>query len=227
MGCLEKIATIVTSNLNSLLNGLEDPDKIMELSLDKQKEMSTKLKKAIVTIQTQIGNLDKQGKMLEKSIDDQDEKIKFFASQGNEDVGKRAVATKLEFVQQLTAIKADLETLRTEKGRLKKADEEVMNNIRSFAIKKETLKARRSAAEAKNYALESITGIGDGGNVTRAVERAEDKNNELESKAAALDTLIDEGVLQGFKDTKIDPADVDAEWARVKASKIQKNELVD
>ncbi len=227
MGCLEKISTIVSSNLNSLLNGLEDPDKIMELSLDKQKEMSMQLKKAIVTIQTQLSNLDKQGRMLEKSIEDQDEKIKFFASQGNEDVGKRAVATKLEFVQQLSAIKADLETLRTEKSRLKKADEEVMNNIRSFAIKKETLKARRSAAEAKNYALESITGIGDGGNVTRAVERAEDRNSELESKAAALDTLIDEGVLQGFKDTKIDQNEIDAEWARVKAGKITKGELVD
>jgi phage shock protein A len=227
MGCLEKITTIVKANLNSLLNGLEDPDKIMELSLDKQKEMSTKLKKAIVTIQTQLGNLEKQGKMLEKSIEDQDEKIKYFVSQGNEDIGKRAVATKLEFVQQLAAIKADIETLRTEKSRLKKADEEVMNNIRSFAIKKETLKARRNAAEAKNYALESITGIGDGGNVTRAVERAEDKNAALENKAAALDTLIDEGVLQGFKDTKINQEEIDAEWNRIRGNKLIKGDLVD
>src|SRR5215218_5884082 len=68
--------------------------------------------------------------------------------------------------------------------------------VDAFRIRKETMKANYTAAEAQTRVNEAISGIGEEmGDVGLAMQRAEDKVAQMQSRAGALDELMASGAL--------------------------------
>ena len=71
------------------------------------------------------------------------------------------------------------------------------------------MKARYEAAEASNRVSEAMTGVGDEmDDVGMAIERAEERTQDMEARAAAMDELYDEGA---FDDALSDKDSIDRE----------------
>ncbi len=99
----------------------------------------------------------------------------------------------------------------------------------AFRTRKETIKATYTAAEAQTRINEAFTGISEEmGDVGLAVQRAEDKTEQMKARAGALDELMASGALddmvtgprddiQAELDRMGASHDVDAELARMKA----------
>jgi len=68
--------------------------------------------------------------------------------------------------------------------------------VDSFRIRKETMKANYTAAEAQTKVNEAISGIGEEmGDVGLAMQRAEDKVAQMQARSGALDELMATGAL--------------------------------
>jgi phage shock protein A len=68
--------------------------------------------------------------------------------------------------------------------------------VDSFRIRKETMKANYTAAEAQTKVNEAISGIGEEmGDVGLAMQRAEDKVAQMQARSGALDELMASGAL--------------------------------
>ncbi|GAA3495904.1 hypothetical protein GCM10019016_030050 [Streptomyces prasinosporus] len=95
----------------------------------------------------------------------------------------------------------------------------------SFRTRKETIKATYTAAEAQTRITEAVTGIGEEmGDVGLAMQRAQDKTEQMQARAGALDELIASGALE---DATL-PAgrdDIQAELERVSAGEDVEIEL--
>ncbi|CAL9328050.1 hypothetical protein SUDANB105_08158 (plasmid) [Streptomyces sp. enrichment culture] len=95
----------------------------------------------------------------------------------------------------------------------------------AFRTRKETIKASYTAAEAQTRITEAVTGIGEEmGDVGLAMQRAQDKTEQLQARAGALDELIASGAL----DDATLPAgrdDIQAELERVTADQDVELEL--
>ena len=100
--------------------------------------------------------------------------------------------------------------------------------VEAFRSQKEVMKAQYSAAEASVRIGEASTGIGDQmADTGAAIDRARDKTEEMQARAAAMDELIDSGTLEDFTsgETRLDrelaqltsKSKVDDELAQMKA----------
>jgi phage shock protein A len=71
------------------------------------------------------------------------------------------------------------------------------------------MKARYEAAEASTRVSEAMTGVGDEmADVTRSIERAEERTDEMEARSQAMDELVDTGA---FDDALSDKDSIDRE----------------
>jgi phage shock protein A len=101
--------------------------------------------------------------------------------------------------------------------------------VDSFRTRKETIKATYTAAEAQTRINEAFTGISEEmGDVGLAIQRAEDKTEQMKARAGAIDELMASGalddVVSGSRDdiqAELDRMgsnrDVDLELERMKA----------
>ena len=108
--------------------------------------------------------------------------------------------------------------------------------VDAFRTKKETIKATYTAAEAQTRINEAFTGISEEmGDVGMAIQRAEDKTEQMKARAGAIDELMASGalddVVSGPRDDIQAELDrmgatngVDAELARMKAEIAQGSE---
>ena len=99
--------------------------------------------------------------------------------------------------------------------------------VDAFRIRKETMKASYTAAEAQTKVNEAISGIGEEmGDVGLAMQRAEDKVAQMQARSGALDELMASGALDDASTSsdrlqaELDRGDsepaVEAELARLK-----------
>ena len=102
------------------------------------------------------------------------------------------------------------------------AESRLATKVESFRTKKETIKAQYSAADAQVKITESVTGISEEmADVGMAVQRAEEKTENMKARSAALDELLESGTL-----TDLSGGDeIESELAKVKAKSTVEEEL--
>ena len=118
--------------------------------------------------------------------------------------------------------------LEQQQVKLEAQEKALSARVESFRSQKEVIKAQYSAAEASVRIGEASTGIGDQMSDTgAAIDRARDKTEEMQARAAAMDELIESGTLEDFTsgETQLDrelaqltsKSKVDDELAKMKA----------
>jgi phage shock protein A len=125
---------------------------------------------------------------------------------------------------------ANAPALQAEEDKLTAASQRLQAKVEAFRTRKETIKATYTAAQAETSIHEAVTGISEEmGDVGLAVQRAQDKTEQMQALAAALDELLASGALEdatvpGGRDeiqSQLDALtaghDVDDELARMKA----------
>jgi len=102
------------------------------------------------------------------------------------------------------------------------AESRLATKVEAFRTKKETIKAEYSAADAQVKITESVTGISEEmADVGLAVQRAEEKTENMKARSAALDELLDSGTLEDYSGGD----EIEKELAKVKAKSTVDNDL--
>src|SRR5207237_5419166 len=94
----------------------------------------------------------------------------------------------------------DLQTqhaqLQAEEEKLTQASQRLQAKVDAFRTRKETIKATYTAAEAQAKIGEAMGGISEEmGDVGLAMQRAEDKTQQMQARAGAIDELLASGAL--------------------------------
>jgi phage shock protein A len=112
--------------------------------------------------------------------------------------------------------------LNDQQQKLMAAESRLATKVESFRTKKETIKAQYSAADAQVKITESVTGISEEmADVGMAVQRAEEKTENMKARSAALDELLESGTL-----TDLSGGDeIESELAKMKAKSTVEEEL--
>jgi phage shock protein A len=85
------------------------------------------------------------------------------------------------------------------------AEQRLQAKVTAFRTKKEVIKAQYTAAQAQVRIGSALSGISEEmGDVSLAVERAENKTDQMRARAGAIDELATVGVLNDFTGTQDD-----------------------
>ena len=216
MGLFDRMGTVVKSKMNKLMDRMEDPRETLDYSYEKQLEMLQNVKKGVAEVATSKKRLQLQKSKLEQNIAKLDSQAKEAIQVDREDLARLALERKSALVIQIQGLDQQIADLDKEQEKLMAAEKRLSTKVEVFRTKKETIKAQYSAAEAQVKINESVSGISEEmADVGMAVERAENKTEEMKARASALDELIEVGVLD---DLTSSGDDIDKELAKISAS---------
>ena len=214
MGFIDRIETTISSKINKLLNRIEDPRETLDYSYEKQLELLQDVKRGVTEVTTSKKRLQLQRAKLMQDIEKLEGKAKEAMAANREDLARQALERKAAIVQQVSGIDAQIIDLEAQEQKLIATEKKLSTQVEIFRTKKESVKAEYSAAEAQVKVNESMTGISkEMADIGSAIDRAQNKTDEMKARAEAIDELVDAGTLEDLTGDKKD--DIDRELAKI------------
>jgi phage shock protein A len=216
-GLAGRMSTVIKAKISKLLDRAEDPSETLEYSYQKQVENLQKVKKGIADMVTAKKRLQMQTTKLEQQVVQLDTQARKALAQGREDLARMALERKTLAQNELRSLDQQIVQLEQQQQQLTESEQRLRQKIETFRTKKEVIKAQYSAAEAQVQIGEAATGVGEEmADVGLAIQRAEDKTEDMKARAAAVDELEKAGTFEDL--TQLEPnTDIDRELAKLEA----------
>ena len=229
-GIFSRMSMIFRAKTDQALDKMEDPRQTLDYSYQRQLELLQKVRRGVADVATSRKRVELQATQLSTQADKLTQQAQKALEVGREDLAREALSRRSGIQQQLSDLQAQHAQLQGEEEKLTRASQRLQAKVDAFRTKKETIKASYSAAEAQTRINEAFSGISEEmGDVGLAIQRAEDKTQQMQARAGAIDELLASGALDdptGIAKDDItleleqlaSTSDVESELARMKAS---------
>jgi phage shock protein A len=233
MGLMNRISTVISQKVSTLVDRFENPQEALDYSYTKQLEMLNKLRRSLAEILTSRKRLEMQKSRLWDNIRLLDEQARRALEANREDLARLALERKNANLIQMQSLDKQIAEMKEEEGKMEEAEKRMSIKVEEFKGRKEIIKAQYSAAEAQVKIKESVTGISEEmTDVGMAMNKAEEKTERMKAKSQALDDMINSGVLTDYTSNKDEierelekitvQNSVDEELAKLKSEKERK-----
>jgi phage shock protein A len=215
-GLMSRTSTIVKAWISKLLGQAEDPAVTLDYSYERQREQLQNVKRGVADVVTAKKRLELQTSKLEQEVVKLENQARQALGAGREDLARTALERKAVVQQQLQTLDQQATGLEQQQQKLTEAERRLATKVEAFRSQKEVMKAQYSAAEAQVRISEAATGIGEEmADTGLAIERARDKTEQMQARAAAVEELVEAGALEDFTSTS---DQLDRELAQVSAA---------
>src|SRR3984885_15388912 len=217
MGVMKRVQLVFRAKANKALDRMEDPRETLDYSYQQQLELLQKVRRGVADVATSRKRLELQLNQLQQSSDKLTRQAQDSLAAGREDLAREALQRKAGIQTQLADLQTQYASLQGEEEKLTGASQRLQAKVDAFRTKKETIKATYTAAEAQTRINEAFTGISEEmGDVGMAIQRAEDKTEQMKARAGAIDELMASGALDDAVGGPRD--DIQAELDRIGAT---------
>lgn len=221
LGLMDRICTVIQAKMNTIMKK-EDPRETLDLSYEKQLNLLQNVKRSVAEFNTSKDRIVQQKTNLQLSIDRMEAQAKEALLADREDQARKALENKAILQAQSAALDQQIADLEDQQQKLLAAESRLATKVESFRTRKETIKAQFSAADAQAKLTESVTGISEEmADVGLAVQRAEDKTDNMKARFGALDELLKSGTLTDLSGS----SELEQEIAQAKGQSNVKYEL--
>lgn len=202
MGLMSRMSTIFKAKISNLLDKAENPQETLEYSYNRQLEMLQNVKRNLADVVASKKRLELQLIKLKDSARKLEDQARQAIKLGREDLATTALERKASIQQQLEGLEEQIKGLEAEQEKLAAVEAKLQAKVEAFRTRKEVLKAQYSAAQAQVKIGEAATGLSEElSDVSLAIKRAEEKTDNMRARAAAIDELVNSGVLDDVLET--------------------------
>lgn len=206
MGILSRMSTVVKSKMNRILDNAENPNETLDYAYEQQMETLRDVKRGVVEMVTAKRRLELQASKVKDSVVKLDGQARQAMAAGREDLARLALQRKQASLVELEGLDQQISDLELEQEKLTQAEQRMQAKVAAFRTRKEVVKAQYNAAQAQVRIGSALSGISEEmGDVSRAIDRAEQKTETMRARAGAIDELAELGVLDDFTGTSGDP----------------------
>jgi phage shock protein A len=215
-GLMSRASLVVKAKFSKLLTRAENPNETLDYSYEQQLQLLQNVKRGVADVVTSKKRLQMQTEQLEQSVVKLETQARQALGQNREDLARQALERKSAVQQQLQGLDLQVKQLEEQQEKLVSNEQQLQSRIEAFRTQKEVIKAQYSAAEAQVKISEAATGIsGNMADVGLAVERAKDKTQQMQARAAAVEELTAAGTLDDFTSSN---DDIDRELKQIQQS---------
>jgi len=177
----------------------------LDYSYEQQLEMLRNVKRGVVEMVTAKRQIQQQASTVQGNISKLESQARQALEAGREDLARMALQRKQAAVIELQGLDDQIAGMEHEQEKLTMAEQRLQAKVTAFRTKKEVIKAQYTAAQAQVRIGSALSGISEEmGDVSLAVERAENKTDQMRARAGAIDELATVGVLNDFTGTQDD-----------------------
>ena len=201
MSVMKRVSMIFKAKANKALDRMEDPRETLDYSYQRQLEMLTQVRRGVADVATSRKRVELQMNSLRQQQNKLQGQAKQALGAGREDLAREALSRKAALDSQLTDLENQYHSLQADEEKLTVASQRLQAKVDAFRTRKETIKATYTAAEAQTRINEAFTGISEEmGDVGMAIQRAEDKTEQMKAELAASAPRQIEGAQPGSSD---------------------------
>jgi phage shock protein A len=223
MGILDRVTTVVKSNLNYLINKAEDPEKMLEQILIQMRQQLVEAKREVAVAIADEKRLAAQVEAALEQVREWERRATVAVQRGEDDLAREALRRKTEQEQIAIGYKKQWDAQKASTENLKNALRALSQKIEEAARKKNLLIARQKRAEAQKHIHEVMTGLSDT-SAFESFDRMASRVEQLEARAEAAveisEELSGDALEQRFRALE-SSTDVDQELNALKA-RVQK-----
>jgi phage shock protein A len=225
-GLAGRMSTVIKAKISRLLDRAEDPAETLDYGYQKQVESLQNVKKGIADVVTAKKRLQMQSQKYEQQVVKLDTQARQALSQGREDLARAALERKAVIQGELQSLDSQVKELETQQEQLTENEKKLRTKVEAFRTKKEVIKAQYSAAEAQVQISEAAHGVGEQmADVGLAIQRAEDKTEQMRARAGAVEELEAAGTFEDMTQLGEGQDDIDRELAQLGAGAQVDDEL--
>lgn len=184
MAILDRIATVIKSNLNSLINKAEDPEKMLDQIL---LQMRQQLAEARREVAVAIADEKRLGAQLEAEIEqvrEWERRATMAVQKGEDELAREALRRKADHEKIAIGYKHQWDAQQASTENLKHALRALSQKIEEAGRKKNLLIARQKRAEAQKHIHEVMSGLTDT-SAFESFDRMAAKVEHIEAQASA------------------------------------------
>lgn len=198
MSIWKRIVRIFRSRENS---GSGDVDALREKlddSYRSQLDLLQRVRRGVADVSTSRKRVEIQIAQLRQQSVQLDDAARAAVADGKDDDARAALTRSSTLDRTIASLTEQHDGLRTEESRLEDSARDIQTRIEEFRLRKDTLTARQTAAEARSQINSATVGISSSmSDVGQAISAAEKRTRELEAHADAVDELVADGIISG------------------------------
>lgn len=223
MGLFDRINRILRSNVNAIVTAAEDPEKILNQTIEDMSEDLVQLRQAVATALASQKRMERQYEQAQRNTDEWQRRAELAIRSNNEDLAREALIRKKQFAETAQSFKRQVDDQNSQVTVLRTNLTKLESKISEAKTRKDMLIARARSAKASQQINEVIGKVNTTSSFA-AFERMEEKVNTLESQSAAVAELTTDNLENQFLALEVGGSDVDSELAMLKASMLPSSE---
>ena len=162
MGILERIRTVLKSNINALISKAEDPEKMLNQLIIDMNEQLLEAKKQVAMAIADEKKLERQTLENKGQAEDWEKKAMLAVKAGKDDLAKEALLRKQEYDGYASSFQKEYDSQHTAVEQLKDALRQLSGKIDEASRKKNLLIARAKRAEAQKQIQQTMGSLSAG-----------------------------------------------------------------
>lgn len=195
-GIFDRLKSVFSAKADAALDALEDPRETLDHSYQRQLELLQQVRRGVADVATSRKRVELQLGQLDAQVAKYDAAARQALAANREDLAREALTRKAGLQQQVADLQGQYAQLQGEEEKLVRASQQLQARVDAFRTRKETIKATYSAAQAQARIGDAYAGLGkEMGDIGLAIQRAEDKTQQLQARAGAVDELLASGAL--------------------------------
>lgn len=215
MGLFDRIGTVIKSNLNSLVSGAEDPEKMLEQSVEDMQEDLVSLRQAVAQAIAAEKRVEQQLVQNRAQSDQWQQRAALALSKNEEDLAREALTRKKGYAEAVVGLETQLATQKEQVQKLRQNLTALEGKLSEAKAKKDLLVARARSAKASEQ-INEVLGRVSTSSSYGTFERMEQKVSDLEARSAAIGELSTDTLDDKFK--SLQAGGVEDDLAALKAS---------
>lgn len=183
--------------LAAVLEPAPDPRRAFAEADERHRMLLARVRHALVTLSGAKLRLESRAADLRGRLRGMETEAHEALVAGREDLARLVLERRWAAERSLGAVEGEVRELQQEEQRLALVEQRLGTQIEAFRARQEVIAARHSAAEAQVRLSEAFTGVsGELADLGLTLDQVEQRTERLESRAAALDRLVDTGLLE-------------------------------
>jgi len=188
MGILERIRTVLKSNINALISKAEDPEKMLNQLVMDMNEQLLEAKKSVAMAIADEKKLERQALENKTQGEDWERKAMLAVKAGKDDLAKEALTRKQEYDGYAASFQKEFESQHASVEQLKDALRQLQAKIEEASRKKNLLVARAKRAEAQKQIQQTMGSLSATSSFD-TFDRMAQKVDQVEAEAEAMKEL--------------------------------------
>jgi len=214
MSIFSRLSDIINSNITSLLDKAENPEKMIRMVIQEMEETLVEVRSGTAKVIAEKKTLMRRAEQLKKQAGDWETKAELALSKGRDDLAKAALLEKSNLNTSVEITEKDLEKLDQTLDKLSSEIEQLQAKLNDARARQKTIVMRTKATESRldvNRHLNSYT-------IDNAMDKFEYYEKKIDMMEGQMDsTLVEKRGLQSEFDELEKEESIDRELEALKS----------